>query len=272
MKKIAVLSLVCLIVMIAGIIVPSVAEGFSSRSFSTNSTFVFSSGSRGIARSSAGTTTTIPAPRPTPPPPAPEPEPDPEPPTPSPSPSPGTSRTYSSGAHGVARSGSTNTGFYTPPSTPAPPPPAPEPEPEPEPDPEPPPSSYQPEVAQERLLLDLVNQERASRGLEPLILHSGLTQTARMKSIDMIEHNYFAHNSPTYGSSGDMIRAAGIGFRLAAENIGMGGNVRTIFNAFMSSPAHRNKIIGSAYTHTGIGIYYKAGRGYIITQHFIQAR
>ena len=126
--------------------------------------------------------------------------------------------------------------------------------------------------AQERLLFNLVNSERASRGLKPLQLDSRLTYLARLKSQDMINHNYFAHQSPTYGSAGDMIRRAGIPFTLAAENIGVGGSVNAIFSAFMNSSGHRNKILGSRYTHTGIGIIYQPGRGYLVTQLFIQPR
>jgi uncharacterized protein YkwD len=125
---------------------------------------------------------------------------------------------------------------------------------------------------QEQLLLNLVNSERIHRGLRPLQLDARLTHLARLKSQDMIDHRYFAHLSPVYGRAGDMIRNAGIPFILAAENIGVGGNVRAIFTAFMNSSGHRNKIISSRYTLTGIGIIHQSGRGFLVTQLFVQPR
>lgn len=268
MKKITLLSLVCLIVMVTGIIFPACAEAFTSRSGSGGSTGFFSSRSTGygVARSTT-TSTAIPSN------PQPSPEPDPPPAEEDPAPSPSRGTTYSSGSYGMARSDTTRTTYYTPPSsTPAPPPTT---EPEPKPpvqDPPPPVSDYQPLPAEERLLLQLVNQEREARGLEPLILHTGLTETARLKSVDMIENNYYAHHSPTYGSPGDMIRAAGINFRLATENLCRGGgSMQTVLSAFMNSPGHRRQIINADYTHTGIGVY-RTSSGYMVTQHFIQVR
>lgn len=111
-----------------------------------------------------------------------------------------------------------------------------------------------------------------SRGLAPLQLNTQLTYLARLKSQDMADLNYFAHESPTYGRSGDMLRNAGFKFSLAAENIGMGGSIKAIFNAFMNSSGHRSKIVGSRYTHTGVGVVYKPGRGYLVTQLFVVPR
>ncbi len=124
----------------------------------------------------------------------------------------------------------------------------------------------------EKQLLDLVNGARARAGIAPLQACPHLTALARLKSRDMIDLHYFAHTSPTYGSSGEMLRNNGYSFSLAAENIGVGGNVRSIFNAFMGSPGHCSKILDARYTLTGIGIYYQPGRGYLVTQLFVRPR
>ncbi len=42
------------------------------------------------------------------------------------------------------------------------------------------------------------------------------------KSQDMIDNNYFSHNSPTYGSPFDMLKKFGISYKTAGENIAMG--------------------------------------------------
>lgn len=188
---------------------------------------------------------------------------------------------FNGGSYGRARSHSP--GFYNstpqaPPSDPVIPPVQPEPPeypdiPEPViPEPPPPVGETVTLNPQEQQLFDLVNRERASRGLAPLQLDARLTYLARLKSQDMIDHNYFAHESPTYGRSGEMLRAAGVNFSLAAENIGIGGSIRAIFNAFMDSSGHRNKIVSSRYSRTGIGVIYQPGRGFLVTQLFVQPR
>ncbi|HOL18448.1 MAG TPA: CAP domain-containing protein, partial [Bacillota bacterium] len=96
---------------------------------------------------------------------------------------------------------------------------------------------------QERTLFGLVNKERKSAGLRPLRLNAKLTFIARLKCQDMINHHYFSHQSPVYGRLGNLLRAAGIRFTLAAENISKGGNARSAFSAFMQSSGHRNKIL-----------------------------
>ncbi|HOJ83458.1 MAG TPA: CAP domain-containing protein [Bacillota bacterium] len=187
---------------------------------------------------------------------------------------------YNGGSYGRARSGSGGYSGWSPPSSPSNPvtPPAQPEEPEKPADPKPPvtpPPAGGDSVTlspQERELFELVNSERVSRGLAPLQLNTQLTYLARLKSQDMADLNYFAHESPTYGRSGDMLRNAGFKFSLAAENIGMGGSIKAIFNAFMNSSGHRSKIVGSRYTHTGVGVVYKPGRGYLVTQLFVVPR
>lgn len=190
---------------------------------------------------------------------------------------------YNGGSYGRARSGSGGYSGWSPPSSPSNPvtPPAQPEEPEepeepadPKPPVTPPPAGGDTVTLspQERELFELVNSERVSRGLAPLQLNTQLTYLARLKSQDMADLNYFAHESPTYGRSGDMLRNAGFKFSLAAENIGMGGSIKAIFNAFMNSSGHRSKIVGSRYTHTGVGVVYKPGRGYLVTQLFVVPR
>lgn len=178
-------------------------------------------------------------------------------------------------AYGMARSEPVSSYYPTPtqPTQPAQPAPTQPTQPAPAPAPVPQlPGSGSSLNAQEKLLFDLVNSERISRGIRPLQMNSQLTQLARLKSQDMIRYNYFSHQSPTYGRVGEMLRSAGIRYTLAAENLGRGGNIHTIFSAFMSSSGHRNKIIDARYTHTGIGIIYQSGRGYLVTQIFLQPR
>ena len=71
----------------------------------------------------------------------------------------------------------------------------------------------------EQKILNLINQERAKAGLAALKADASLMDVARLKAKDMVQNNYFSHQSPTYGSPFDMMRQFGITFKTAGENI-----------------------------------------------------
>lgn len=121
--------------------------------------------------------------------------------------------------------------------------------------------------AYERAVVELVNEHRASYGLSPLTLSEDLCVKARIKSKDMADNNYFSHNSPTYGSPFDMMKALGISYRSAAENIAMGQTTpAAVVTAWMNSQGHRENILSEKYTTIGVG--YVADGNYW-TQWFI---
>ncbi|NLK00133.1 MAG: hypothetical protein GX318_02700 [Clostridia bacterium] len=123
--------------------------------------------------------------------------------------------------------------------------------------------------AEEHKMIQLVNQERVSRGLTALEIDLNLVKTARMKSQDMITKNYFAHQSPTYGSPFDLIKSQGISYRTAGENLAGASTVDLAHNNLMNSPGHRANILNPNYTHIGIGVVNGGNYGNMFTQHFI---
>ncbi len=138
--------------------------------------------------------------------------------------------------------------------------------------PSPPPSSprYETGIGQdERQMLELVNAERAKAGLQPFILDSSLSQAAEAKSQDMIDQQYFAHESPTYGSPFEMMTRFGISYRSAGENIACNQTVAAAHEALMNSSGHRANILSAQYTHIGIGIVSGGQCGKMFTQMFI---
>lgn len=72
---------------------------------------------------------------------------------------------------------------------------------------------------QEEILLNLLNQERIAQGLSPLTLDAELSRIARIKSADMRDNHYFAHESPTYGHVSDMLKTFGYSFSLSLIHI-----------------------------------------------------
>lgn len=105
-------------------------------------------------------------------------------------------------------------------------------------------------------VLTIVNKERANAGLKPLTMNAALNNVALAKAKDMYNHNYFAHQSPTYGSPFDMMKSFGITYRTAGENIAKGQRTpQEVMAQWMNSPGHRANILGSGYTQIGIAYY-----------------
>ncbi|MCA0746531.1 sporulation protein, partial [Clostridioides difficile] len=122
-------------------------------------------------------------------------------------------------------------------------------------------SAYQKEV------VDLVNIERAKAGLNPLTLDSSISNVATKKSQDMIDNNYFSHNSPTYGSPFDMLKKFGISYKTAGENIAMGQKTpKEVVNAWMNSEGHRKNIMNPNFSKIGVGVAQKSGGSIYWTQ------
>jgi len=75
-------------------------------------------------------------------------------------------------------------------------------------------------------MLELVNNERTTAGLEPLAPDPELTEVARQHSTDMFKRGYFAHVTPENRSPFDRIREADIRFLTAGENLALAPTVQ----------------------------------------------
>lgn len=119
----------------------------------------------------------------------------------------------------------------------------------------------------ENEVIRLVNEIRKGNGLKPLTANWELSRIARYKSEDMSDNRYFSHTSPTYGTPFQMIRAFGLSYRYAGENIAYGQRTpAAVVNAWMNSSGHRANILNASYTQIGVG--YCASGNYW-TQMFI---
>ena len=114
--------------------------------------------------------------------------------------------------------------------------------------------------AYEKQVLDLVNNERAKNGLSALEWSSELAVVARAHSQDMLERGFFSHTNPDGQSPFDRMRAAGISYRTAGENIAAGQRTPAeVVEAWMNSEGHRANILNASYTKLGVG--YVSGNG-----------
>ncbi|SFM01209.1 CAP domain-containing protein [Salibacterium qingdaonense] len=117
-------------------------------------------------------------------------------------------------------------------------------------------------------VIALTNEERTKRGLNPLQENGTVAETAQAKSEDMAANDYFAHQSPTYGSPFQMLKEYGADFQAAAENIAAGQTTpEQAVEGWMNSEGHRKNILNEELTHIGIG--YEENGNYW-TQMFIE--
>lgn len=117
-------------------------------------------------------------------------------------------------------------------------------------------------------VLKIVNKERINQGLEPLSMFSSLQKAAGVRA-DEISY-YFSHTRPDGTTCFTAIREQGIDYRCAGENIAAGYTGPTdVMNGWMNSSGHRSNILGSAYSHIGVGYCTGGDYGQNWTQSFV---
>ncbi len=135
----------------------------------------------------------------------------------------------------------------------------------------------------ELLMLDLINEERTSRGIDPLQINNDLNATAEDHSQWMLDNDIFSHTGVGGSRSGDRIAASDYdleGNWRTAENIGwqsergdpgIADDVADIHQNLMQSPGHRANILNPELEDIGIGVELGNFSGYdavMITQNF----
>jgi len=118
----------------------------------------------------------------------------------------------------------------------------------------------------EKLVFNLVNQERVSRGLNELTWSDDLAEIGRAHAAEMRDKKYFAHESPTPALRDPLNRyvaATGRTPRLVAENIYRAwgsrsfvdeADLKSAHQALMDSPGHRSNILLGSANSLGVGL------------------
>lgn len=120
----------------------------------------------------------------------------------------------------------------------------------------------------EMQMLALVNKERTSRGLKPVVYDAELTPVARAHSTDMFARGYFSHYTPEKTDPFDRMDKAGIKFRSAGENLALGRTLKICHEGLMNSPGHKANILNPSFGRLGIGIMDGGIYGLMISQEF----
>ncbi|MEL6187516.1 MAG: CAP domain-containing protein [Myxococcota bacterium] len=104
------------------------------------------------------------------------------------------------------------------------------------------------------------NLDRSAAGAPALTCADTLALVARAHSQDMCDRTYFSHDNLDGESPFDRMRAAGISYRAAGENIAQGqSSPGQVHQAWMDSSGHRANILNGTFGRIGVGYVECAG-------------
>jgi len=117
----------------------------------------------------------------------------------------------------------------------------------------------------------LVNEERTSRGLEPLKVSPILVMNAETRAKELPV--YFSHTRPDGTRWDTAISESVMDVTFTwGENIAYGArSAEQVVELWMNSEGHRANILSENYTHIGVGVYKDLGV-YFFSQIFIGTR
>lgn len=107
-----------------------------------------------------------------------------------------------------------------------------------------------------RQVLDLVNAERAARGLPAMVADQRLDLAAQRHSDDQAAMRRMSHTGSDGSTMVQRIDRVGFPWRSAAENVAYGyPSASAVMAGWMNSTGHRLNILGPN-THIGVGLAY----------------
>ncbi|MDP9478741.1 MAG: CAP domain-containing protein [Actinomycetota bacterium] len=114
----------------------------------------------------------------------------------------------------------------------------------------------------EKRTLDLHNETRVANGLPAFCVQPKLTNAARAHSQEMLDKDYFSHNSYDGETFGARLKrfgytSSGYSYYTVGENIAWGsgsyGSPDAIFKGWMNSTGHKANILNKNFREIGIG-------------------
>jgi len=122
-------------------------------------------------------------------------------------------------------------------------------------------------------VIELTNVQREKYGLPKLKENAKLNLSAELKVQDMFLQQYFAHDSPSGATVGNLADGAGYQFIAIGENLALGNfeNDEVLVQAWMDSPGHRANILNNRYQEIGVMVLKGTFEGkstWLAVQHF----
>lgn len=99
-----------------------------------------------------------------------------------------------------------------------------------------------------------VNSYRQSQGHSPLAINSRCIRMAQDHAVDMVERDFFSHESPneTFGQRANRYQLS----YYVGENIAMGSDsVQSVLSMWKNSSGHNANMLNAGYASTGLGYY-----------------
>lgn len=129
----------------------------------------------------------------------------------------------------------------------------------------------------ERNTFDLMNAERAAKGLTRLEWDENLAGLARLHSVNMATHNFFSHRGVDGTMVDDRADLLGLGnWNAIGENIaflrGFDEPERIAVTKWLQSPSHRKNILNATWRESAIGVALANDGSYYFTQVFLFRR
>ena len=111
--------------------------------------------------------------------------------------------------------------------------------------------------ARERAIVRAINRQRAKHGLSNVKSSRRLARAADYHSWEMLDADYFAHESRDGGSFADRIRRFA-NHRTVGETLAMMSRcgakaARRVVRLWMNSPSHRAILLSSTFKRVGLG-------------------
>jgi uncharacterized protein YkwD len=100
-----------------------------------------------------------------------------------------------------------------------------------------------------------INQLRASKGLTTLSVDGELTAQANQWAATMANAGRIFHAS-------DLSVGISANWSKLGENVGVGGDTASLFQAFVNSPTHYANLVDPVYSRVGVGVVIAGGRMY----------
>jgi uncharacterized protein YkwD len=110
-------------------------------------------------------------------------------------------------------------------------------------------------TADESRAFALLNAYRQSAQLSKLSCDPQALKVARAHSQDMCDRRYFSHTTPEGKAPWDRMRAGGVSFRAAGENIAQGyDTAQGVHDGWVASDGHRANMLNASWTRGAVGL------------------
>jgi uncharacterized protein YkwD len=123
-------------------------------------------------------------------------------------------------------------------------------------------------------LYGIINQERASAGVQPVTENTALDASAAAHCADMVKQDYYSHVNPQGKQPNYWLTQQTVGtipWKLMAENITYGyPTAQTVGQSFYNSPPHRENTLNGKFNQVGLALCSPKDYPDLVVEQFIQ--